>query len=464
MSQSTQAVLPQLITSAKTFVNDLQVVHSLPVQISIELFGGEAALTEWQAPTLDTPTLLARLDALSSYQAADPASTNLYGAVIDGVSKLNAAQTAFRSRNHGGAFTTGYMILFTDGGDTAGLRTQSAAVSAVQLSGDEVLAVGLAGADYNAAALAALATSSVITTESPDELSREFGAQANRIAGQFSRTYLLAYCSPKRSGSHTVSVSVVNTSNAATATYTFSASGFGPGCNAQVITTACDGKACGGLGCGACDDRTSECSGSSWDQCVSFCATRNECSAVHTNPLGYSQECPDILTSTDCNGACSDLTTDEQHCGSCDRVCDICVAGNCFPDVEWAQWTLPPERPFAYTYDANTVTDTVTGLIWQRGESSATYTWANAKAYCSGLSLGSATWRLPTLIELESIVDGGTYSPAINTTVFPTPPREYFWSASPLAKDSSYAWSIHFYNGVPSLDDVGVSSNVRCVQ
>jgi hypothetical protein len=333
VSVSTNSFLPQLTAAAAQFVTTLQTTRRLPVQIGIQVFAGESSLTEWQAPTLDTVRLLARLDALSTYRPSDPGSTNLYGAVISALGRQAAAEAAFRTRNAGGAFTSGYVVLFTDGGDTAGLRTQAEAVTAVRASTDRVLAVGLAGGDAMPAVLEALAPGGVLTAPSTATLTREFEALANRIAAQYRTTYLLGYCSPKRAGMHTVTVGVAGGTTAPMATYGFNASGFGPGCSAATFTGACGaGDQCGGLGCGACDDRTSLCSGTA-RQCVNDCVTANRCGgATFTNPLGYSQTCPDRAETTSCGGTCRNTTNDRSNCGECGNTCATgasCVSGAC---------------------------------------------------------------------------------------------------------------------------------------
>jgi hypothetical protein len=54
-----------------------------------------------------------------------------------------------------------------------------------------------------------------------------------------------------------------------------------------------------------------------------------------------------------------------------------------------------------------TVTDNVTGLMWQQqAVPSTTYAQSNPTSYCQSLTLGGhADWRLPSIIELLSIVD-----------------------------------------------------------
>lgn len=335
LSSSTSPFLPQLIAAAGQFVTTLQTVRRLPVQIGLQVFAGEASLTEWQAPTLDTARLLARLEALSTYRPADPSSTNLYGAVVSALSRQATAQATFRARNAGGAFTSGYVVLFTDGGDTSGLTTQAQARAALRDSPDRVLAVGLAGDDYMPSVLNALAPGGVLETPSTTTLTREFNTLAARIAAQFRTSYLLGYCSPRRTGMHTVTVGVAGGGTTMpVATYSFSAAGFGPGCSAVTFTGACAAAdQCGGLGCGACDDRTSLCNGTT-RECVNHCVAQRQCGGtVIVNPLGYSQMCADRTEATSCGGVCRDIQTDLANCGGCGRTCAgagvRCVSGSC---------------------------------------------------------------------------------------------------------------------------------------
>jgi hypothetical protein len=113
-----------------------------------------------------------------------------------------------------------------------------------------------------------------------------------------------------------------------------------------------------------------------------------------------------------------------------------------------------------------TVTDNLTGLMWQQTVPSGTYTWAQAVAYCPTLNLaGHSDWRLPSRIELVSIVDLGVSSgPMINSTYFPSTPAYWFWSASPVAGSPSSAWSVAFFFGYTHDVDFTLTYNVRCVR
>jgi hypothetical protein len=92
--------------------------------------------------------------------------------------------------------------------------------------------------------------------------------------------------------------------------------------------------------------------------------------------------------------------------------------------------------------------------------------WADAQTYCQNLNLGgySSGWRLPTLIELESVVNDSVYNPAIDTTAFPGTPSYWFWSSSPYAYATSGAWVVNFVFGYTLTYDTSNTYRVRCVR
>jgi hypothetical protein len=117
-----------------------------------------------------------------------------------------------------------------------------------------------------------------------------------------------------------------------------------------------------------------------------------------------------------------------------------------------------------YTTANGTVYDTKTKLTWQQAVSSAAYTWADAKTYCSGLSLEGTGWRLPTAKELQTIVDESRSNPAIDPNAFPSTPSVWFWSSTPSAGSSSGAWLVYFLDGNTDYYGVSGPSSVRCVR
>ena len=115
-------------------------------------------------------------------------------------------------------------------------------------------------------------------------------------------------------------------------------------------------------------------------------------------------------------------------------------------------------NPASYTDNGDgTVTDNVTKLVWQKAvTSSQAYAWCDAINYCATLTLAGRTWRLPTRIELLSLVDFTRTSPAINTTAFPSVPGgKYHWTSSPwvvsqIATKAQDSWIVNFSEGLTS--------------
>jgi Protein of unknown function (DUF1566) len=77
---------------------------------------------------------------------------------------------------------------------------------------------------------------------------------------------------------------------------------------------------------------------------------------------------------------------------------------------------------------------------------------------------GAHDWRLPTVKELESIVDFGRSGPAIDLRFFPHTPDSYFWSATPSAGDAGTAWYVSFNHGSASQGFRDFGLHVRLVR
>ena len=95
-----------------------------------------------------------------------------------------------------------------------------------------------------------------------------------------------------------------------------------------------------------------------------------------------------------------------------------------------------------------TVTDTDTGLMWQKATAPGTYTWEQALQYCESLNLaGYNDWRLPSKNELHTIVDNSRAYPAINLTYFPDT-QSNLYITSTTATDYNYDfWGVDFSRG-----------------
>jgi len=104
-----------------------------------------------------------------------------------------------------------------------------------------------------------------------------------------------------------------------------------------------------------------------------------------------------------------------------------------------------------------TVTHKLTGLTWMRCAEGMSWSGATCNGLAAGYTFDQAIvltssyanktdWRLPTIDELKTIVDR-SYQPTINPTAFPNMPSSYFWSGSPYADYTYYAWYVNFNDG-----------------
>lgn len=129
-------------------------------------------------------------------------------------------------------------------------------------------------------------------------------------------------------------------------------------------------------------------------------------------------------------------------------------------DRRWALWRMPSTTPTLYDAGADVVVDGVTGLSWQRALPAAdTFTAANDA--CAALSLGGKTgWRLPTRIELVSLLDIESSKPTIDVDAFPGTPAAPFWTSSSYVSGGRYV--VDFGSGGVSHAASGTLS-FRCV-
>ncbi len=117
----------------------------------------------------------------------------------------------------------------------------------------------------------------------------------------------------------------------------------------------------------------------------------------------------------------------------------------------------------------SSASDTVTigRLEWQDDSAAKTVErdYSGAKAYCEALTLaGKSDWRLPTIKELQSIVDINRYKPAIKSS-FKNVASECYWSSSFRVSYSRSAWFVDFEDGkTGSYNSADDDLYVRCVR
>lgn len=125
-----------------------------------------------------------------------------------------------------------------------------------------------------------------------------------------------------------------------------------------------------------------------------------------------------------------------------------CVRGGA-GEAPSAPAVAPPNQ---YTLVADgEVQDNYTGLVWQEGYSEA-LAFEHAAPYCSALTLGGHTWRLPSIRELATLVDEARVAPAINVTMFPntkygSKSNNWYWASHKARGNDTAAWAINFDDG-----------------
>jgi hypothetical protein len=88
-------------------------------------------------------------------------------------------------------------------------------------------------------------------------------------------------------------------------------------------------------------------------------------------------------------------------------------------------------------------TDTCAGTLPDGQCNTAAYIAAvNAAGLCGG-----SDWRLPSIAELETLVDFSTGTPAVAAGLFPNTFAGFYWSATNRADNANGAWGIVFDDG-----------------
>jgi Protein of unknown function (DUF1566) len=158
-------------------------------------------------------------------------------------------------------------------------------------------------------------------------------------------------------------------------------------------------------------------------------------------------------------------------------------------------------NPMSYTKLNGMVKDNVTGLIWETKtnqdgvknysdphDADNTYTWYDSNPATNGGYAGTpgngtdtedfisalnsahfggySDWRLPTINELDSIVncDIPYPGPTINAAYFPNTVSSFYWSSTTNANNTNVAWGVHFYGGYDSNGYKDGSYYVRAVR
>ncbi len=111
-----------------------------------------------------------------------------------------------------------------------------------------------------------------------------------------------------------------------------------------------------------------------------------------------------------------------------------------------------------------TVTDLVTGLMWQKTDGGE-MTIEAAEIYCDNLVLGGySDWRLPAAGELFAILNHGRSNPAIDTLYFTKTAAEYWWTSARQIDNSSKIWVTNSGGGIgahPKTETISAGGTKR---
>ncbi len=144
--------------------------------------------------------------------------------------------------------------------------------------------------------------------------------------------------------------------------------------------------------------------------------------------------------------------------------------------VSWAQWPMPEpgdagSKSFSYKLNADTsVTDNRTGLVWLPATTMAFKAgvagFDSARAFCDSLGDGGTKWRVPTRIELVTLIDYARSNPSVDPgfaggVTF----SGWYWSSSVVRPVTSQYrfWSVNFSTGQVS-DVQDDPRTVMCVK
>lgn len=219
-----------LVDSAKTFSDRV----GKSQKVGVYAFDGSEEIYSVVGFTETAGSVEGGLEGLRGFKAKDP-STNLNGAVVLGLEELEAA-LAKDDR----PLKFGTLVVFTDGTDRAARVSHDELTET--LGGEayqhyEMYAIGV-GAEIEEKRLGEIGKDGAVLVEDRDEVQTAFEDVAARIENHMKRFYLLSYCTPARSGDHSVRI-VANLTEKregkkdrkrgkGAVEYAFNADGFGP--------------------------------------------------------------------------------------------------------------------------------------------------------------------------------------------------------------------------------------------
>lgn len=111
------------------------------------------------------------------------------------------------------------------------------------------------------------------------------------------------------------------------------------------------------------------------------------------------------------------------------------------------------------------VRDNNTGLVWEQAPDASLRNWRDATAYCVNKSVGGTKgWRLPSVVELASLLDPSLPPPYVPGSVFTGVYLNLYWTATQTALPATGAWRVHFDTGNVDINLITEISLSLCVR
>jgi len=110
-----------------------------------------------------------------------------------------------------------------------------------------------------------------------------------------------------------------------------------------------------------------------------------------------------------------------------------------------------------FAVQQETVLDSLTGLYWLRDadKGNRTMNWSDALHFCQTLDqplpAAAVGWRLPTINELESLVDCSRHTPALPMDHPFANVRDVYWSSTTSFFEPDWAWALYFNKGATGV-------------
>lgn len=196
-------------------------------QVGIYAFDGSPSIVPVVGFGAAASGISGAAERLGATRTRDP-STNLYGAVVEGLRVLDKAMTQGRA-----PLKFGTLVVFTDGTDRAHRVDRKELDEALKGARVNLFVIGV-GNEIDDRELRNIGRTGAFLSREPTQLAAAFDHIAQQVEAYTKSFYLLSYCSPSRAREHLLRVVASDAQRrSGTLEFQFSAEGFGPNCDSN---------------------------------------------------------------------------------------------------------------------------------------------------------------------------------------------------------------------------------------